>query len=432
MIVNTSAIALLLGSFVFLLVIRMPVSFALLAASILTTFYLDLPLMNIVVNMVAGINSTSLMAIPFFILAGEIMGQGGISRRLISFANLAVGRLRGGLAQVNIVSSMFFGGISGSAIADVSSIGSMLIPMMKDSGYDDDYAVNVTITSACQGLIIPPSHNMIIFASSIGGISVGRLFLGGMLPGILLGVVLMILSYYIAVKRNYPKGEKTPFKEALKISLDAFWGLMTAVIIIYGVVGGVFTATESAAVACVYAFFVTFFIYREIPLKAMNGILTNSLKTMSMVLALLACSNTFAYLLSFLKVPALVTSTLLGITDNKIILLLMINVMLLCLGCIMDMAPLIMIVTPILSPVVLGTIGMDPVQFGVMMILNLAIGLCTPPVGAVLFVGCTIGKIPLEKSTKTLWPFYLSMLFALLLITFIPAITLTLPNILMP
>lgn len=431
MTVNGPAIGLLLGSFLVLLIIRMPVSFALLASSIVTVIYLELPLMSTVVQMVNGIHSVSLMAIPFFILAGEIMGQGGISKRLIAFANLMVGRMRGGLAQVNIVSSMFFGGISGSAIADVSSIGTMLIPMMKDSGYDDDYAVNVTITSACQGLIIPPSHNMIIFATSAGGISVGRLFLGGMLPGILLGVVLMILSYSIAVKRNYPKGEKTTLKAAIKIILDAIWGLLTAVIIIYGVVGGVFTATESAAVACVYSFLVTFFIYREIPFKAMGGILTNALKTMSMVLALLACSNAFAWVLSFLQVPALVTSTLLGVTENKIILLLMINVMLLCLGCIMDMAPLIMIVTPILLPII-NVIGMDPIQFGVMMILNLAIGLCTPPVGAVLFVGCAIGKIPLEKATKTLWPFYLSMIFALLLITFIPAITLTLPNIFMP
>lgn len=431
MAINTPAICLLLGTFVILLIIKMPVSFALLASSVVTVLYLDLPLMSTMVQMVNGIHSVSLMAIPFFILAGEIMGQGGISKRIISFANMLVGRMRGGLAQVNIISSMFFGGISGSAIADVSSIGSMLIPMMKESGYDDDYAVNVTITSACQGLIIPPSHNMIIFATCAGGVSVGRLFLGGMVPGILLGVVLMIVSYIIAVKRNYPKGDKVGLKQALKITIDAAWGMMTAVIIIYGVVGGVFTATESAAVAAVYAAFVTFVIYREIPLKAMSGILSNSLKTLSMVLALLACSNAFAWLLSYLQIPNLVTTALLGLTTNKIILLLLINVMLLCLGCIMDMAPLIMITTPILLPVV-TSLGMDPIQFGVMMILNLAIGLCTPPVGAVLFVGCSIGKIPLEKATKNLWPFYLVMIGALLLITFVPAITLILPNILMP
>lgn len=429
--INTPAVSLLLGLFAFLLVLKAPISFALLASTLATIMYLKLPLMGVIVNMVNGINVVSLMAIPFFILAGEIMGQGGISKRIIAFTNLLIGRVRGGLAQVNILASMFFGGISGSAIADVSSIGAILIPMMKKSGYDDDYAVNVTITSACQGLIIPPSHNMIIFAASAGGLSVARLFLGGMLPGILLGLALMIVSYIIAVKRNYKKGEKTSFRDALKITIDAGLGMMTAVIIILGVIGGTFTATESAAVACLYAFIVTFFIYREIPLTAMSGILKNSLKTLAMVLSLLACSNAFAWVLSFLKVPELVTNTLLSISENPIVILLLINVMLLALGCIMDMAPLIMITTPILLPVV-TSIGMSPYQFGIMMILNLALGLCTPPVGAVLFVGCSIGKIPLEKATKNLMPFYFVMLIMLMCVTFIPSVSLWLPSVLMP
>ncbi|OOB78708.1 MAG: hypothetical protein BEN18_06550 [Epulopiscium sp. Nuni2H_MBin001] len=429
--VNTFAIGLILGTFVFFLVIKTPISFALLASSIITATYLEIPLMSIMVQMVKGIHSSSLMAIPFFILAGEIMGQGGISRRIIALTQALIGRVRGGLAQVNIVASMFFGGISGSAIADVSSIGSMMIPMMKDSGYDKDYSVNVTITSACQGLIIPPSHNMIIFAASAGGVSVGRVFLAGMLPGILLGVALMIVSYIIAVKRNYPKGEKVPLNVKLRVIWDAALGMMTAVIIILGVTGGVFTATESAAIACLYAFIVTFFVYREIPLKAMSGILSNALKTLAMVLALLACSNTFAWLLAYLQVPALVTNALLEISTNPVVVLLLINVLLLCLGCIMDMAPLIMITTPILLPVV-TSLGMDPIQFGIMMILNLAIGLCTPPVGAVLFVGCSIGEISLEEAAKALWPFYLVMITALMLITFVPQISLFLPNLLMP
>lgn len=428
---NTAAIVLLLGMFVLLLIIKVPISFSLLGSSVITALYLKLPLMSVAVQMVKGIHSFSLLAIPFFILAGEIMGQGGISRRIIAFTNVLIGRVRGGLAQVNILASMFFGGISGSAIADVSSIGAMLIPMMKDSGYDADYSVDVTITSACQGLIIPPSHNMIIFAVSAGGLSVGRLFLGGILPGILLGVALMIVSYIIAVKRGYPKGEKVSWRKGIKISLDALLGLFTAIIIIGGVIGGIFTATESAAVACLYAFIVTFFIYREIPLKAMSGILTNSLKTLSMVLALLACCNVFGWLMAFLQIPALVTRALLTLSDNKIVLLLLINIMLLALGCIMDMAPLIMITTPILMPVI-SAINMDPIQFGVMMVLNLAIGLCTPPVGAVLFVGCSIGNISIEKVTKSLPPFYLAMIAALLLVTFVPAITLTIPNWLMP
>ena len=422
------AIMLLLGTFFALLIIRTPVSFALLASSLVTSIYLKIPLMSVGVQLVKGIHSFSLMAIPFFILMGEIMGQGGISNRLIQFANLFVGRMRGGLAQVNILASMFFGGISGSAIADVSSIGAMLIPMMKDNGYDTDYSVDVTITSACQGLIIPPSHNMVIYAVSAGGISVGRLFLGGYLPGILLGLALMVLSGIIAKRRNYPRGPKVPFKEAVRIVRDAFLGIMTAVIIIGGVVGGVFTATESAAVACLYAFVVTFFIYKEIPLRQFNSILMNSLKTMAMVLALLMCCNVFGWFLAYLRIPAMVTNAMLAISENKIVLLLLINLILLVLGCIMDMAPLIMICTPIFMPIV-QRIGMDPIQFGVMMILNLAIGLCTPPVGAVLFVGCSIGKISIEKLTRSLLPFYFVMVLVLLLITFVPAITLTLPNL---
>lgn len=358
------------------------------------------------------------------------MGAGGISRRIIEFTNVLVGRVRGGLAQVNILASMFFGGISGSAIADVSSIGALLIPMMKDSGYDTDYAVDVTITSACQGLIIPPSHNMIIFAVSAGGVSVGQLFLGGMLPGVLLGMALMIISYVIAVKRGYPKGAKISFKEAIKIASSAILGLLTAVIIIGGVIGGIFTATESAAVACLYAFIVTFFIYREIPLSKMDEILLNALRTLATVLALLACCNAFGWFLAYLKIPALITGALLGVSNNKIVVLLLINLLLLALGTIMDMAPLIMITTPILMPVI-QSIGMNPIQFGVMMVLNLAIGLCTPPVGAVLFVGCTIGKISMEKLTKSLFPFYAAMLAVLMLVTFVPEVVLFIPNLLL-
>ena len=428
---NTIAICILLGSFIFLLAIKTPISFALLTSSVLTSLYLQLPLMSTMVQLVKGIHSFSLMAIPFFILAGEIMGQGGISKRIIAFTNVLVGRVRGGLAQVNILASTFFGGISGSAIADVSSIGAMMIPMMKDSGYDADYSVDVTITSACQGLIIPPSHNMIIFAVSAGGLSVGKLFLGGMVPGVTLGIALMIVSYVIAVKRNYPKGKKISLREALKVTADAILGLMTAIIIIGGVIGGVFTATESAAIACLYAFIITFFVYREIPLRTIGKILDNSLKTLSMVLALLACCNVFGWLLAYLQVPALVTSALLGISSNRIVLLLLINLLLLALGRVMAMAPLIMITTPILLPVT-QSIGMDPIQFGIMMILNLAIGLCTPPVGAVLFVGCSIGKISIEKVTRSLLPFYFAMIAVLLMVTFIPQISLFVPNLLMP
>lgn len=421
----------LIGSFLVLLILRVPITFTLFASSVVTAVYLKIPLMSIVQRMVSGVNSFSLLAIPFFILSGEMMSRGGISRRLIAFSNALIGRVRGGLAQVNCLASMFFGGISGSAVADVSSIGTMLIPMMKQKGYDDDFSVGVTVTSACQGVIIPPSHNMIIFTLAAGGgVSVGKMFMGGVLPGITLGVALMIISYVIAVKRNYPKEKRFTFKEVLTVTKDAILGLLTMVIIIGGVVSGVFTATESAAVACVYAFIITFFVYREISLKEFPVILLNTLRTLAMVMSLIAAANAFGWLLAYLRIPAAVTSFLLGLSHNPVILLLLINLMLLLLGCIMDMAPLIIITTPILYPVLVNGLHMDPVQFGIMLILNLSIGLCTPPVGSALFVGCAVGKISIEKAAKGMLPFYLAMIAVLLLVTFVPAVSLTIPNML--
>lgn len=428
----TIAAWILLGSFALLLILRVPITFALAASSIFTAIYLKIPLMAIIQQMVQGVNSFSLLAIPFFIISGEIMGEGGISQRLINFANLIVGRFRGGLALVNVLASMFFGGISGSAVADVSSIGAILIPMMKKEGYDSDYSVAVTVTGACQGILIPPSHNMIIYSLAAGGVSVGRLFLGGFIPGITLGIVLMTLSYIIAVRRNYPTGRTYSFREAISITKDALLGIFTAVIILGGVISGIFTATESAAIACVYAFIITFFVYREIPISRMSKILYSSLRTLAMVMSLIASAKAFGWLLAYLKIPALVTASLLNITSNPILLLLLINGLLLLLGCIMDMAPLILITTPILYPIVVNSLGMDPVQFGIMMMLNLAIGLCTPPVGSALFVGCAIGKIPIERATMAMLPFYLGMIVVLMFVTFIPAMSMFIPNLLMP
>lgn len=426
------ATIILLGSFTLFMILRISITFSLVASSILTALYLKIPLMAIVQRMVQGVNVFSLLAIPFFILAGELMGAGGISRRLIEFSNLMIGRVRGGLALVNVMASMFFGGISGSAVADVSSIGTILIPMMKEKGYDTDYSVAVTVTSACQGIIIPPSHNMVIYSLAAGGVSVGRLFLGGFIPGVMLGVALMVISYIFAVKRNYPKERRYSWKEAVIITKDAVFGMMTAVIIIGGVISGVFTATESAAIACVYAFIITFFVYREIPLRRMGQILLNCLKTLAMVMSLIAAASAFGWLLAFLKIPALATQTLLGITQNRIALLLLINLLLLGLGCIMDMAPLILITTPILYPVVVKSLGMNPVQFGIMLMLNLGIGLCTPPVGSALFVGCAVGKISIEEATKAMLPFYATMIVVLLIITFVPDFSLYVPNLVMP
>lgn len=429
MMTSTSiAMLLLLGLFFGLLLIRVPVAFALAIPTFITAMYLDIPAMVITQQMVRGISSFSLLAIPFFIVSGEIMGQGGISSRLIKFADVIVGRMRGGLAMVNVVASMFFGGISGSAVADTSSIGPVLIPMMKEKGYDTDYAVNVTIASSVQGIIIPPSHNMIIYSVVAGGVSIGNLFLAGILPGVFLGIMLMVISYAIAVKRNYPKGEGYSIKEALTITRESILGLMTAVIIIVGVTTGWFTATESAAIAAIWAFFVTFFIYKEIKISRMKNILAKSLRTLAMVMALIATSSAFAWMMAYLRIPTIITETLLSISESKIFILLIINLILLLLGMIMDMAPLILIATPILLPVVTMA-GMDPVQFGIVLMLNLGIGLITPPVGSVLFVGCSIGGISMERTMRSLMPFYITMIITLLALTFIPSLTLLIPRL---
>ncbi|MDR2529904.1 MAG: TRAP transporter large permease [Synergistaceae bacterium] len=427
---DPAAIALLLGLFALMVVLRVPIAFSLALSAYAAAAYMGISLGAIAQQLVKGLNSFSLLAIPFFILAGEIMGEGGISDRLIKFSDVLIGQTRGGLAMVNILASMFFGGISGSAIADTSSIGAMLIPVMIKQGYDADYSVDVTISSACQGILIPPSHNMIIYAAAVGGLSVGKLFMAGLVPGIVLGVALMILSYAIAVKRNYPRGKKYTFQEARKIAIDSIFGLMTAVIIILGVFTGVFTATESAAAACLWAFFVTFFIYREVPLSRMWVILKKTLRTLAMVMSVIAASQAFGYMMTTLRIPSMLSNFLLTLTSNKVTLLLLINATLLLLGCVMDMAPLILITAPILLPVVTSpTIGMDPIQFGIVMMLNLSIGLLTPPVGTVLFVGASIGGLPIEKVAKSMRPFYVTMVAVLLLLTFVPALSMTVPNL---
>lgn len=425
---NTIAIAILIGFFITLMILKVPIAFSLSLSAFASAAYMGISLGAIAQQMVKGINSFSLLAIPFFILSGELMSAGGISDRLIKLADVMIGRMRGGLAMVNILASMFFGGISGSPVADTSSIGAMMIPMMEKQGYDKDYSINVTIASACQGVLIPPSHNMIIYASAVGGLSVGKMFMAGLVPGVLLGLALMVLSYIIAVKRNYPRGKKYSIKEAVKIGLDSFFGLLTAVIIILGVFTGIFTAIESAAVACVWAFIVTFFIYREISFSHFGVILKKSLRTLAMVMSVIAASQGFGYMMTTLKIPTIISNALLGFTSDKIILLLLINVSLLVLGCIMDMAPLILITAPILLPVVTA-MSMDPVQFGIVMMLNLSIGLLTPPVGTVLFVGCSIGGAKIEHIAKTMMPFYITMVVVLLLLTFVPAFSMTIPNL---
>ena len=443
MIVDSTGIILLLGIFGILVILRVPITFCLAISAIITGTYLHVPLEAIVKVMADGVMNFSLLAIPFFIIMGEVMNEGGIAQRIVNLANLFVGRLPGGLALVNVMDSMFFGGISGSAVADVSSLGSIVIPMMKKQGYDEEFSVGLTICSACQGVIIPPSHNMIIYAFAVGTasqlaggkllvVSVGKLFLGGYAPGILMGLTMLVIALIIAIRRKYPRGKGYSFREAVRVFLDGFLALCTALVVVGGVIVGIFTATEAAAFAVLYAFVITFFVYREAPLTRFIKILYSSLKTLAIVMSLIAAASAYGYLLSRLRIPMLATQWLLSITDNYYILLFMINMMLLGLGCIMDMAPLILICTPILFPVLVLKMGMDPVHFGIMLLLNLSIGLCTPPVGSALYVGSAIGKISIERASRGCIPFYISMLITLMMVTYIPQITMFLPNLLMP
>lgn len=419
---------LLLSVFAICVVIGLPVAFALGIAAVATFAFEGLPLLIAFQRIVSGINIFSLMAIPFFIFAGELMFHGGIAIRLVRFASSAVGAVRGGLGIVNVFSSMLFGGISGSAIADISALGSILIPVMKEKGYDDDYAVNVTVTSSVAGILIPPSHNVILFAVATGGgVSISQLFLAGVVPGILMCVCLAAAAYIIAVRRGY-RAEVFPGFTALFLHfVAALPGLFTAVIIVGGVLSGIFTVTESGAFGTIYAALVTLIVYRSLNWENFKTAVVNSVRTTSMVMILIACAAAFAYMLTFFQVPTRMIDFMYGISDNPIVIILMINVMLLILGMIMDMAALILICTPIFLPVAIS-IGMDPVQFSMVMMMNLGLGLCTPPVGSCLFVGCVIGEVPIERAVKTIWPFYTAILAALMLTTFIPAISLTLPN----
>ncbi len=425
---NTIAIVILISSFVLLIMLRFPIALALVASTLLTVFYLDVPLPVIGQQMINGMNSFSLLAIPFFILTGQIMSEGGLALRLINLANLFVGRIRGGLALVNSVACMFFGNISGSAVADASSVGSIMIPMMKKKGYDADYSVGVTISSAIQGVVVPPSHNLVLYSLAAGGISVASLFLAGIIPGLIMLISLMITGYIIAVKRGYAKGEPVERKEIPGILLHGFLSFTPAIIILGGIVSGWFTATESGALATLYSFILAFLIYREVPVSRMWMILKRTFRTVSMVFFLIAASAAFGWVLAYLKIPSMVTDLFLGISDNPLIILFIINVLLLLLGAPMDMAPMILIMTPILLPVA-ANLGMDPVHFGIVLILNAGIGLLTPPVGTVLFVGCAIGKVSIQQGTKAMMPFFYALLIVLLLITYVPEVVMWLPNL---
>ncbi|MEP1765611.1 MAG: TRAP transporter large permease [Sulfitobacter sp.] len=423
-------LAILLGIFGACVVLGVPVAFAMGMAALTAFWYEGFPLLITFQRSVSGISVFSLLAIPFFVFAGELMLHGGIAMRLVKFASALVGHVRGGLASVNIFSSMLFGGISGSAVADISALGSILIPVMKERGYHADYAVNVTVTSSIAGIVIPPSHNMIIFAVAAGGgISISKLFLAGVVPGMLMCLCLAVAAYIIAIKRNYPAEPFPGWRAVGEASLQAIPGLITAVIIVGGVLSGVFTVTESGAFGAIYALLLTYFVYRSLDWEGFKTSVVSAVRTTAMVMVLIGFASSFAYLLALYQVPDKLSGFMLGISEEKIAVLLMINVMLLVLGMIMDMAALILICTPIFLPIV-KDLGMDPTQFGIMLLVNLGLGLCTPPVGTCLFVGCAVGRIKIEETLKTIWPFYLAILAALILVTYVPAVSLFLPSLL--
>jgi tripartite ATP-independent transporter DctM subunit len=419
----------LLGSFVVLILIGMPVAYALGLASLVGALWIDLPLDAVMIQVASGVNKFSLLAIPFFVLAGALMAEGGMSRRLVAFASVLVGFVRGGLSLVNILASTFFGGISGSAVADTASIGSVLIPEMERKGYPRDFSAAVTVSGSVQAILIPPSHNMVIYSMAAGGsVSVAALFLAGLLPGLLLGAMLAVYCLYVARKKNFPKGDVIPLREALKICGEAMWGLMTMVIILGGIMTGIFTANESASIAVIWAFFVTMFIYRDYKWRDLPKLVHRTVKTVTVVMILIGFAASFGYVMTLMQIPLQITNVFTSLTSNPYLILFYINIMLLILGTLMDMAPLILILTPILLPVV-KTLGVDPVHFGIIIMVNLGIGLLTPPVGSVLFVGSAVGKIKIEALVKAMYPFFVVLLLLLALVTYVPALTLWLPRL---
>ena len=424
------AIALLFIVFALLLTLGVPVAFALAAASLATLLYRDLPSVVLVQQIQAGTGSASLIAIPLFIFAGEIMMRGGISERLIALASSLVGRMRGGLGQVSILSSLFFGGVSGSAIADVSAVGGTMIPQMVKRGYDRDFAVNVSITAALVALLVPPSHNLILFSAAAGGgLSIARLFAAGIMPALLMTVALMATCYVVARYRGYGT-ESFPGWRAVTVRLvSALPGLGLVALIFIGIRAGIFTAVESAAIAVVYALLVTVVLYRQLPLRVFADTVVHAARSTGVILFVIATAAVFGWLLAYLQVPAAAVEFLQSFAHSKYMVLLMIIVMLLLLGTFMDLAPMILICTPIFLPVA-KAYGIDPIHFGLVLVLTGGLGLVTPPVGSVLFIGTAIGKISISQSMRTIWPFWLAALAVLLVVTFFPQLSLWLPDLL--
>jgi len=411
--------------------VGVPIAYALGLSAIAGALWIGIPLEAVMLKISDGVSKVAMLTIPFFVLAGAIMAEGGMARRLVAFADVLVGftRVRGGLSVVNVLATTFLSGISGSSVADTSAIGSVMIPQMEKVGYPRVFATNVTITASVQALLVPPSHNAVIYSLATGGtISIISLFMAGVVPGLLLGFSIMILCLVVAYREGHPRGQTVPLRDAVKITFDALWGLITLAIILGGILLGVFTAIEAGAVACVWAFFVTMFVYRDYSWRDLPALVHRTLNTVAMVMTLIACASAVGYIMAITQMPGKITAFFLSISSNKNVILFLINVLLLVLGCLVDMAPSILICTPILLPVMVN-FGVDPVHFGMIMMLNLGIGLCHPPVGSILFVGCAVGKVTIEQVMRHIWPFYGVMFAVLMLVTYIPEISLWFPRL---
>ena len=427
------ATLLLVGVFLALVFLRVPVVYAIGTSSLLVFFYLGINPMQMALRFVTNLNSYTLLAVPFFILMGELMGAGGVTETLIDFSRELVGWIRGGAAMVNVVASFFFGGISGSSSADCASLGPIEIKMMEEQGYDRAFSTCLTMASSVEGILVPPSQNMVIYtlaAAGVTSVSIGQLFLAGYVPGAVLSIVLMIYSYYYSKKMNIPVTGKFNLIKCIKSLGRAIWGLLAVLIVVVGVITGVFTTTESAACAVIWSLVVGLFIYKGFRLRDIPDIFHNVTMTLGKVLILIGVSGSFTYLLTYLKVPTMVSTALFSLTDNKIVILIMLNILMLVLGCLVEMACLILMLTPVILPIWIS-LGLSPIHLGVVMVLNLGIGLLTPPVGSTLFIGSAISGIRIEKLAKKMIPFYAVMGIALLILTYFPQCFMWLPEMMM-
>ncbi|WP_017730505.1 TRAP transporter large permease [Nafulsella turpanensis] len=421
----------LVVSFVVLLVLGVPIAYSIGISALLTMLVSIAPepaFTTLAQRMATALDSFALLAIPFFVLAGQFMNRGGIASRLIEFAKGLVGTLPGGLAYVNILACMLFGAISGSAVAAASAIGGIMTPRMAKEGYPKPFSAAVNITSSTTGMIIPPSNILIVYSLASGGVSIAALFVAGYVPGFLVGLALMLVAGYISYKKKFTVGERIPLKEVVKKFLDALPSLLLLIIVIGGIIAGIFTATEASAIAVLYTVILSMVVYKEVKVNDLPEILIQTVITTSIVMLLIGTSMGMSWVMSFENIPQGVSEALLSISDNKIVILIIINLILLFVGIFMDMTPAVLIFTPIFLPVVTN-LGVDPVHFGIMMVLNLCIGLCTPPVGSVLFVGCGVAGVSISKVIKPLLPLFIAMVIALLLITYIPELSLWLPGV---